>query len=57
VGRYKVLQGKTTVAYVIRSREGNLVTPVGLRGEPLADLISALDKGTVPEGMVLRQTQ
>ena len=57
MGRYKVLQGKTTVAYVIRSREGNLVTPVGLRGEPLADLISALDKGTVPEGMVLRQTQ
>ncbi len=57
MGRYKVLQGKTTVAYVIRSREGNLVTPVGLRGEPLAELMSALDEDRVPEGMVLRQAQ
>jgi hypothetical protein len=54
--RYKVLQGKTTVAYVLEGATGGtLVTPVSLRGEPLAELISKLELGSVPDGMVLRK--
>ncbi len=53
MGRYKVLQGKTTVAYVIKSQSGNLFTPVGLKGEPLAELMSDLEDDRVPVGLRL----
>lgn len=56
VTRYKVLQGKTTVAYVLEVATGaTLVTPVSLRGESIAELVSNLELGRVPEGLVLRK--